>query len=118
MSTLTALDELIAPALDAYGDELARHRIVDLVTVAAEQTGPSYDRKPGHRYVGACGCGWTGDRSYRDRGTANRSAGLHRSAAEKRASRVYAAEVDRLLTESRTGRQTTLTAPHSRGASR
>lgn len=58
----------------------------------------------GHRFVGACGCGWTGDRSYRDRGTANRATGLHRSAAEKRASRAYNVEVDRLLTESRSAR--------------
>lgn len=104
MSAVTDVETMIGPALDVFGAELARHSYVDLVIVAAEQTGPSYDRTLGHRFVGACGCGWTGDRSYRDRGTANRATGLHRSAAEKRASRAYNAEVDRLLTESRSAR--------------
>lgn len=100
---MTALDvqTVIAPALDTYGAELARHRAVDLVIVAAEQTGPSWDRKPGHRYVGACACGWTGDCAYRDRGTANRSVGLHVSAAWRRAERLCDAAMDRLLTDAR-----------------
>lgn len=103
MSAATDLDALFAPALDAYGDELARHTIADVVIVAHRQYA-TYERTVGHAYVGACGCGWRSTRAYYDRGTAARSAGLHRSAAEKRASRTYRAEVDRLFTERQVSR--------------
>lgn len=88
---MTAYDELteaLRAPLDAYGDELAKHRRI----------------APDERVVdgrilsrGACACGWRARRELASRAVANRAAGLHVSAAERRASKAYDAEVARLL---------------------
>lgn len=86
------LTEALAPALDVFGEELALHMYASATEVMAR-----YSRFGPVAYVGTCACGWTGRRASHDRGTANRSAGLHRSAAEKRASKAYDAAADAVI---------------------
>ena len=68
----TALELVIAPALDAYSAELEAHRTAAYVYGEPE----------------SCTCGYVGKTNSRDR-RGTRSVGLHRSAAEKRASKAY-----------------------------
>lgn len=76
-STLTgpnvqAIDVVLAPALEAYTAQLEAHRTADYVYGEPE----------------ACTCGFTGKTNSRDR-RGTRSVGLHRAAAERRASKAY-----------------------------
>lgn len=76
------LDEIIAPALDAYSTAVAKH---------------------GHTTYGApvvgCICGWQPSRSTIRQ--PRRAVGIHIAAAEKRASTAYSAQVDELLEQVR-----------------
>lgn len=79
--------------LDAYGDELARH--------GAEAPVSTVHRLDAERvyslWHGRCRCGWEQERGVGKRAVANRAAGMHRAAAEKRASRAYDLAVGELI---------------------
>lgn len=81
------LDELLAPALAAYGEELNRHdRITPGVTEVEGMFGPL------RAFTGRCSCGWETKRAHvgeRGRAVANRAAGLHVTKAGKRAVKAY-----------------------------
>jgi hypothetical protein len=75
-----SLEEVIKPALDAYGEALNEHWALTMT--------------PG------CGCGWTPRETMQDK-SKRRAVALHVSAARKRAEAVYDAESARLMDEAR-----------------
>jgi hypothetical protein len=81
---MQTLEEMIAPALDAYTAEIARHGHEGFTAAVDE-----------HHFEARCRCGQTFRKP--KRAIANRSVGMHISAAEKRASRAYDAECARLI---------------------
>lgn len=81
--------------LEAYSAERDRHGFVSPLEVEV----PSVlgDDRTFTRYAGRCGCGWQQARPVGNRGVANRAAGMHRTAAEKRASKAYDDAVAHLI---------------------
>jgi hypothetical protein len=79
-------------ALETYRAEIARHQ---------HDSPRLFGSSPRDRWVGRCLCGWESSLSKSSRAIANRSAGLHVSAAWRRASRAYDVETARIIDESR-----------------
>lgn len=86
MTDTRTLEQVITPALDAYGEALAEHG----------HTGYS------HGETSRCVCGWAPRESMQTK-SKRRAVGIHIAAAEKKAEKAYSAQVDTLLAEARKG---------------
>lgn len=85
MSDLDRLSPSVREALDRYGVEIARHHRESPRVTQVENP---YTHGPVQRFEGVCSCGWI-SQPRRNRGIANRSAGLHVSLAWKAADRQF-----------------------------
>lgn len=92
----TALEELIAPALEAYGKALDEH---GHASALARFDSGELTLDEALALPPACRCGWTATRETIR--APRRAVGIHIAAARKRASKAYDVEVARLIEAAR-----------------